>query len=190
MSPGSSSSVANSSDAEGGEPLNDEESSAPIAPSGNAQQTNLFAFFKPKPVSQPISTSAKQAKTKANNRDEETESNRSDNEDEAWSYNINNEIAGLKAKPTNTPRASSSTAKTSNLPLRESAAAKSSSAKRRPKARPPPGANNKAEEQDLFRRNTRASKQELIDKTETTMVKERNTKSSSKGKNSTRGKKK
>ncbi|KEP45185.1 hypothetical protein V565_306310, partial [Rhizoctonia solani 123E] len=171
VSPGPSSSVANSSDTEGGEPLNDGVSLAPIAPSGNNQQTNLFAFFKPKSDSQQISTSAKQAKTKASSRDEETESDSSDNDDEAWSHGINSEIAGLKSKPTNAPRASSSTAKASNPPLRESATAKSSGAKARPKARPPPGANNKAEEEDLFRRNTRAAKQELIDKTETTMAK-------------------
>ncbi|CAE6433447.1 unnamed protein product [Rhizoctonia solani] len=184
-------SAANNSNAEGSEPLSDGEPSAPIAPDRNTQQKSLFAYFKPKPVAQPISTNKKRAKTSANSQDKETESESSDNEDEAWSRDINTEIAGLKSKSTNTPLASSSTTKRSKpSPTPESTVPKKSAVKPRPKARPPPGANDKTEEPDLFRRNTRAAKQELIDNTDTATVKERSPKSSSNSRKNTRGKKK
>ncbi|KDN38396.1 hypothetical protein RSAG8_09490, partial [Rhizoctonia solani AG-8 WAC10335] len=161
-------SIANNSNTEGGEPLSDGEPSAPMAPGRNAQQKNLFAYFKPKPVSQSISTSEKQTKTSASSQDKESESDSSDNEDEAWSRDMNNEIAELKSKPTNAPLASSSTAKKSNPPpAHESTAPKKSGAKPRPKMRPPPSADNEDEEQDFFRRNTRLAKRDPIDKTKT-----------------------
>ncbi|CUA72632.1 hypothetical protein RSOLAG22IIIB_10204 [Rhizoctonia solani] len=141
------------------EPLSNQELSTSMASGTKVQQKDLFAYFQPKSIPQSVSVSNNQAKTAPNNHNENTKSDSSDNEDESWNQDIDDELAKLKSKPTKATPASSSTTK-----------------KSRPKMRPPPAADTEGEEQEIFRRTTRAIEQPLDNSEDSSVTKRNNRK--------------
>ncbi|CAE6419559.1 unnamed protein product [Rhizoctonia solani] len=154
--------------------------SAPMVPDAGKQHRTLLAYFKPKAAPQPTFTANKEpTRTQGGNKNKGVARKiDSDSEDEDWSRAIEAEIADLNSKP-GKPSARNKGHNATPGP----STAGPSNPKRRPKQRPPPSATDTGEEQDLFRRTTRASNHEATQESEAVAAGPSKAKSALKGKN-------